>query len=553
MQRSVSTDRRVVEPGTADRLRTSRSPGGKTALHRVLHWWRVRWPLAVVVLATGSLYITLSIALNAHLLTSGFDLGVYYEALRGYAHFGLPVVALKGPHYDLLGDHFEPMVAILIPSYWIWENPSVLLVDQGVLVALSVIPVWMFTERRFGTSRGPDRITTTCLVAGYATAWEIQSLVGFDFHSLAFAIPILAVAIERADAGRWRSATVWILMLLLVKEDLSLVVAAFGLYAVLRGRRCLGVALVALGAAAFGVLVDVVVPAFAAGPYPHWSYGELGPGPWPALRYVVLHPFMTMRVIVTPRIKVGLLAWVFLPGALLSLLSPIVVLAAPAILERVLSERAALWQTRFQYSAPLAPIVGMAVIDGLWRLSSWLGLQYSGYTARLPSADALRMLRGKNTRLAAILPRGEAVAVAAIGLWVAAVGITVHFPVSLLLANDLFLFKPDPSVQAVDAAERLLPLGVTVATTDNLVPRLLNRDKPVVLTADSVCGLWALAWTEVTQYPYVSGAQMTGQLRDMEAHGWRLLYDRADIVLLHDEGRSGIYVCRSDDPLLAPE
>ena len=56
------------------------------------------------------------------------------------------------------------------------------------------------------------RLTTTCLVAAYALAWEIQSLVGFDFHSLAFAVPILAVAIERADAGRWKAATIWVLI-----------------------------------------------------------------------------------------------------------------------------------------------------------------------------------------------------------------------------------------------------------------------------------------------------------------------------------------------------
>ncbi len=253
-------------------------------------WWSRRFPLAVILGATGLLYTVLALAENAHLLTYGFDLGVYYEALRGYAHFGLPLVELKGLHYDLLGDHFEPMVAILAPTYWIWPQPDVLLVDQAVLVALSVIPVWMFTERRFGAGAGVPRLTTTCLVAAYALAWEIQSLVGFDFHSLAFAVPILAVAIERADAGRWRAATFWILSLLLVKEDLALVVAAFGVYAFLRGRRRLGVFITAVGVAAFGVLVGLVVPAFSGGIYPHWSYGELGPGPWPALRYVVLHP-----------------------------------------------------------------------------------------------------------------------------------------------------------------------------------------------------------------------------------------------------------------------
>ena len=299
--------------------------------------------------------------------------GVYYEALRGYAHFGLPRVALKGAHYNLLGDHFEPMVAVLVPTDWIRPNPAVLLVDQAILVALSIIPVWMFTERRFGAEPGIPRLTTTCLVAAYALAWEIQSLVGFDFHSFAFAVPILAVAIDRADAGKWRAATISILTLLLVKEDLALVVAAFGVYAFVRGRRQLGVFITAIGVTAFGLLVGVVVPAFSGGIYPHWSYGELGPGPWSALRYVVMHPVATLHVMVSPKTKLGLLTWVFVPGALLSLVSPIVILAVPLLLERILSERPNVWSTVFQYSAPLALIIGMAVIDGLRRACAGVG------------------------------------------------------------------------------------------------------------------------------------------------------------------------------------
>ena len=519
--------------------------------HRVGCWWCCRRPLALIVAGSALLYTLLALALSAHLSSGAFDLGIYYEALRGYAHFDLPLVALKGPHYNLLGDHFEPMVAILAPTYWIWPNPAVLLVDQAVLVALSVIPVWMFTERRFGSTPGVARVTTTRLVVMYVLAWEIQSLVGYDFHSLAFAVPILAVAIERADAGRWNAASVWILALLLVKEDLALVVAAFGVYALLRGRRQLGMFLFALGVASFGVLVDIVVPAFAGGVYPHWSYGELGPGPWPALRDVVMHPLSTLQVMVSPRMKVGLLAWVFLPGALLSFLSPIAVLAGPVLLERVLSERPDVWSTGFQYSAPLAPIVGMAVIDGLSRVAQRRrhGQVPKGVS---PSGSDHRVVSGR--RLPILVPTREPTGLAALALLATAIGISVHFPLSLLIANDFQLLRPDPSVTAFNSATRLLPPGATVAATNDLVPRLLIRDNPMVLTADSVCGSWVMAWTGVAQYPYFTTGQMLGQLLSMRRHGWKVVFSQANIELLHHVGPGdGGYACRRDDPLLAPE
>ena len=334
--------------------------------HVAFSYWGTGLPETYAVVASPVIFILAPVQGTAEGIPEATRQAITYVGTRLRAR----LVALKGTHYNLLGDHFEPMVALLVPTYWIWPNPAVLLVDQGILVALSVIPVWMFAERRFGLSPGIPRLTTTSLVATYALAWQLQSLVGSDFHSLAFAVPILAVSIERADAGRWRAATIWALSLLLVKEDLSLIVVAFGVYAFVLGRRRLRIFLVAVGAAAFGLLVDVIVPAFAGGAYPHWSYKELGSGPCLALRYVITHPIATLKLMISPRPKLVLLGAVFLPGALLSLLSPIVILAVPALLERVFSQRSDVWSTGFQYSAPLAPILGMAVIDGLWRAAA---------------------------------------------------------------------------------------------------------------------------------------------------------------------------------------
>jgi hypothetical protein len=496
----------------------------------------------------------LAFGLNAHLATSGFDLGVYYEALRGYAHFGLPWVALKGVHYDLLGDHFEPMLALLSPTYWVWPRPEVLLVDQALLVAFSVVPVWMFAERRFGGAPGTPILATTCLVGGYALAWELQSLVGYDFHSLAFSVPILAAAIERADAGRWRAATVWILSLLLVKEDMALVVAAFGLYVLVLGRRRLGAVLFFVGAASFGLLTDVVIPALAVGGvYPHWSYQELGTGPWPALRHVLAHPLSTLHLLVTPRVKLGLLAWTFLPGGLLALLSPVAVLAVPALLERVLSERESVWQTKFQYNAPLAPIVGLAVIDGLWRTVRWYKARRAGSKPRAaPSAvEPFGTVSAMSRRPLAM---GAGSAPSAVALLMVAVVVTAHFPLSLLLADHFPLFQPFQPAAAVTAAERLLPRGVLMAASDNLVPVLLNRDEPIVMSADSVCGSWALVDMKVVEYPYSTMSQLVDQLQYMRGQDWQLVFDRAGIDLLHHRGPgNGGTVCRRNDPLLAPE
>lgn len=538
--------------------RAARVAGGSLSvtsllLGRTWRWWAYRWPLAALLVLTGLLYGTLAFALNGHLRTYGFDLGIYYEALRGYAHFGLPLVALKGVHYDLLGDHFEPMLAVLVPTYWLWPSPDVLLLDQVLLLALSLIPVWMFAERRFGSEPGARRLTTTCLVAAYALAWELQALVGYDFHSLAFSVPILAMAIERADAGRWPGATIWVLSLVLVREDLALIVVAFGIYAAIRGRRLLGVALALVGATMFGVLTDLVVPALAGGTYPHWSYQELGSGPGPALRYVVTHPLTTLRLMVTPRTKLGLMAWTLLPGGLLALASPVAILAIPALLERLLSQRPEVWQTKFQYSAPLAPIVGMAVIDGLWRAARL----YDGRWRRTKAGRHSTLLRDEAQPEAegpASPTQSAGTARAALALLAVAVVVTSHFPLSVVVSANFEIFAADRSARALNATLRDIPRHVTVAAGNNLVPPLLTRDNPILITPDSVCGSWALVETDVAVLPYASVSELAHQLVELQEQGWAVIYERADIELLHYEGHSGRgRTCRRSDPLLAPE
>ncbi len=86
------------------------------------------------------------------------------------------------------------------------------------------------------------------------------------------------------------------------------------------------------------------------------------------------------------------------------------------------------------------------------------------------------------------------------------------------------------------------------------MPRLFNRDNPLVVTPDSVCGSWVLAWTGIPKYPYRTQAEMLHQLKRMEENGWAVLFERANIELLHrSSSGDGGYACKRNDPLLAPE
>src|SRR6478735_7173372 len=95
-------------------------------------------------------YATVSVRLHERLLTSGYDVGIFEQAMRFYAHLRLPVAELKGPGFQLLGDHFSPILATLAPFYRLWPSPLTLLLAQAALLAVAVVPLARWTARAVG-------------------------------------------------------------------------------------------------------------------------------------------------------------------------------------------------------------------------------------------------------------------------------------------------------------------------------------------------------------------------------------------------------------------
>src|SRR5450432_1621226 len=219
----VATDsaRGVVQPRAS----------GRASGHRPVH-----------LLAVGALTTLAAAAYSAFALlryytfqTASYDLVIFDQAVRSYAHLRPGISIIKGVHngfgpdFSVLGDHWSPILAVLAPLYWVRGSPETLLVAQAVLFALAIPPLWIFTRRAFGGG-GKATAAAYLVSASYALSWPIASAVGFDFHEVAFAPVLTAVALERLAAGRLRSALIALAALLLVKEDMGFFVAGIGCY-----------------------------------------------------------------------------------------------------------------------------------------------------------------------------------------------------------------------------------------------------------------------------------------------------------------------------------
>jgi uncharacterized membrane protein len=225
--------------------------------------------LAILLFAA---YAALSISRFRRMATMSWDLGIFEQAVRAYAHLQAPIVGIKGPGVNILGDHFSPITALIAPFYRVFPTPITLLTAQAALFALSAVPVTRAAARLLGRRSG------LAIGIAYGLSWGIQRAVDFDFHEICFAVPLIAFALEAVLRERWRSALLWAAPLVLVKEDLGLTTAAISLIVLSRARRAepravpFAVGMIAFGVVACAITFTVVIPAFnTGGSYDYWN------------------------------------------------------------------------------------------------------------------------------------------------------------------------------------------------------------------------------------------------------------------------------------------
>jgi uncharacterized membrane protein len=453
--------------------------------HRSPRADRVPWLIAVGVFAA---YTTISVFRYLRLQPSSWDLGIFTEYVKQYAHLRAPIVDARTPGLNLLGDHFHPIVALIAPFFRLFPSPATLLVAQALLAALSVIPVSRAAAERLGTGAG------RAIGAAYGFSWGLQQMVSYDFHEIAFAVPLLACSLSGLVRGRVRSAVGWALPLVFVKEDQGFTVATIGLILIVAYRqRIAGIALAVWGMAWSVLAIVVIIPHFnPAHVYPYWSNGgELSPAGTPTSAGGLL-----TQLIASPGAKLPTLALILLPTAFIALRSPLVLAALPSLVLRFVSTNSAYWSTAWHYNATVMPIVFIAAIDGVARIRASGAARQLSRTGR-PRAGLARVSGRLDAGLARIPGRLEVVLArlagrlgsglvrlpgrlggelerygAAMMLAVCA-ALVFQFPLSSLWNSQTY--QLGPHIAAARAAMALVPDGATVQTNIDLLGPLGAR------------------------------------------------------------------------------
>jgi uncharacterized membrane protein len=466
------------------------------------------WAIAAVVFGA---YSVVSLFRLLQLNPSSWDLGIFTEYVKQFAHFHAPIVNIRGAGTNLFGDHFSPAVAILAPFFRVFPSPATLLVAQAALIAVSVFPVSQAARSRIGP--GPAR----AIAIAYGFSWGLQQMINFDFHEIALAVPLLAFSLSAVVQGRIRAAVCWALPLVFVKEDQGFTVAALGLYLLLsglrispdadRGRIRAGQFLLIWGMAWSFLAIVVIIPHFnASHSYYYWGDGgAFAPGGHPSVLALFRQFFHAWPE------KLQTLVLLFLPTAFVALRSPMSLIAVPSLALRFESTNSAYWGTDWHYNATVMPILFVAAVDALARIRAAIeadtaaGAVTDGATPQSPKEtpqstretpqsprEAPRSLRATPQTMETPQSTREGWGVWASGRqgwWRAAMAGAHRYGAAMMLAVTVPLafqyplsnlwssqtYKISPHVGADNAAMAKVPDGTTVLTTLNMLAPLAAR------------------------------------------------------------------------------
>jgi len=434
----------------------------------------VTWATAV---AAFGAYAAISLFRLLQLNPSSWDLGIYTEYVKQYADLSAPIVDIRAPGFNLLGDHFQPIVAVLAPFFRVFPSSATLVVAQALLAAASIFPVSQLAREKLGV--GPGR----AIAVAYGFSWGLQQLAQFDFHEIAFAVPLLAFSLSALARGHTKAAVGWALPLVFVKEDQGFTVAAIGIYLIVaglraqipdprdpadpdgRGRMKAGQFLLIWGFAWSFVAIGVIIPHFnPAHLYQYWSDGGvLAPGGHPSVFGVIrqlLHAWPD---------KLQTLVMLLLPTAFIALRSPLVLIAAPSLLLRFIATDSSFWGTYWHYNATVMPIIFVAAIDALARIDAAMNADAAMDADAAGGPDAWASGRRGPWRAALAGARryGAAMMVAI------AIPLAFQFPLNQLWNAQTY--RISPHVAAADAAMARVPDGASVLTTLDLLAPLAAR------------------------------------------------------------------------------
>ncbi len=246
---------------------------------------------------------------------NAMDLAIINQVFYNSANGDFFVSSIHPPSY--LGDHFSPILFLLLPLYYFYQEPQTLLIFQTVILALCAWPIFLIAGEK--------------LNGGWALflsfAWLANPFVHninlFEFSFLPFAAFFVFWAFYFYQKEKFILFLIFCLMAMLAREDIALVVLMFCSLAFIQKRKTKWLTLpIILSIFYFFVSLSIVNFFAPQGNYKFLIYYSwLGATPLEILKNIFLKPWLVLLKLFSIK-NIFFIFVLFIPFAFLNILSP---------------------------------------------------------------------------------------------------------------------------------------------------------------------------------------------------------------------------------------
>lgn len=347
---------------------------------------RTRILSLVATLVYAIIYSLISIWNHYVFRTFAYDLGIKNQVLWDYAHLRMnynTVLDFLGGSVNILANHFEPVIMLFAPLYYVFGSYTLLVVQIFFLL----FGGWGI-RRLIIYQSGNEWLALTGMLVFYSM-WGVFGALSFDFHTNVIAASVVPWFLAYAFEKRWVQSALILLFIILCKENMALwaVFLALGMaihYWNEKKYRWIYFSLSITSLVFFILIMKAIMPYYADGKiqYHHFKYTALGETMEDALLTFLTAPSKWIPLIWKSPLessdpfirdsKIWLHTAVVLSGGILLLARPyFIIMLIPIYAQKLFFDEPNLWGIFYHYSIEFVPVITAGTFTVLAGFKSW--------------------------------------------------------------------------------------------------------------------------------------------------------------------------------------
>ncbi|MDX9893037.1 MAG: DUF2079 domain-containing protein [Patescibacteria group bacterium] len=389
--------------------------------------------IIIITLLYFLVFSLISCARHYTFQTQTWDLAVFEQSFYNTVHGKIMFNNFEnGSHFAI---HFSPFLFLIVPFYYFWQSPYLLLIIQSLALALGAWPLYLYARKIIGQSAGT-------LIAGlYLIHPSLQWVNLFDFHAVPFAIPLIFTAFYFLEEKKYFWTSVFLIFTASVAENMIVAVFFVGIYILFFKNQKYGAAVSILSLIYFILVAKIIMPWFGGGIVRLDRYSQFGGNASEIIINVITQPALTWQTIFAWS-KFTYLIKLFLPVGFLALLSlDGLILLTPGLLQNLLTNFQLQYVNFYQYDSILIPFIFIGTVIAIAKFQA--RNQWSKTTTKCLVATAIFAMA-----------------------WTSPLS-PINFPWKKFI---------DPKIKDYQKIISLIPPDASVAAQTNLVAHLTHRE-----------------------------------------------------------------------------